>query len=315
MTHDAIVPTIDPEFQALLWPLPDEDRTTLAKSILADGCRDALVVWQGILLDGHNRLMICKAHGLGYRVVEVDLPDREAAMDWIDANQLGRRNLTKEQASLVRGRLYNRSKKVRGGTGANQHTAQRGQNDPQPKTAESIGSRHGVSASTVKRDGRFAKAVELLKKAFPDLVGQQFPKKRVIEAAKRLDEPDKARAILTGKPEKKKLPTDKPGQPISGAIAEAFARAGEIGEIVTTLTKLKARVKEARKSEDPLFAAMNFNDVIALLNNARTAFKSVAPYAICPYCAGDGCRACGTRGWVGKFVYDRAPSEMKAVHE
>ena len=41
--------------------------------------------------------------------------DVDAAMDWIDANQLGRRNLTPDQRSIIRGRRYNRMKKAQGG--------------------------------------------------------------------------------------------------------------------------------------------------------------------------------------------------------
>lgn len=37
--------------------------------------------------------------------------DRDAAMDWIDANQLGRRNLPPHVMSVLRGRIYNRRKK------------------------------------------------------------------------------------------------------------------------------------------------------------------------------------------------------------
>jgi hypothetical protein len=61
--------------------------------------------------------------------------------------------------SLLRGRRYNRAKKKEGGTGANQHTAQRAQNDPAAeRTAETLAKQHGVSAATIKRDGMFADA-------------------------------------------------------------------------------------------------------------------------------------------------------------
>ena len=39
-------------------------------------------------------------------------------MDWMDANQLGRRNLTPDQRSLLRGRRYDRTKPTRAQTGA-----------------------------------------------------------------------------------------------------------------------------------------------------------------------------------------------------
>jgi hypothetical protein len=60
-----------------------------------------------LLLDGHHRIDICRQHGIDFETVDVEIEDREAALDWIDRNQLGRRNLAPDQASLVRGRIYN----------------------------------------------------------------------------------------------------------------------------------------------------------------------------------------------------------------
>ena len=88
------VPQIDPEFELLIPPLSLDERAQLERNLLAEGCRDPLVVWNGVLADGHNRLAICRQHDLPYRTVELDLPDRDAVRQWILENQLGRRNLT-----------------------------------------------------------------------------------------------------------------------------------------------------------------------------------------------------------------------------
>ena len=69
---------VDPELSILIPPLQPEELAQLEANILAEGCRDPLVVWQGILLDGHNRLRICEKHGIPYKVVEIDLPDSDA---------------------------------------------------------------------------------------------------------------------------------------------------------------------------------------------------------------------------------------------
>jgi len=138
---------IDGEFQAMIPPLTDEEFEGLEQDILRDGCRDALVVWRGTLLDGHNRHAICTEHGIGFRTVEMDFPDKAAAKDWIDANQLHRRNLTPDQARLIRGRRYNRTKGKHGGARAS------GQSD-HLKTAEKIAAASGVSEATVRRDAK-----------------------------------------------------------------------------------------------------------------------------------------------------------------
>jgi hypothetical protein len=103
-----LVPKVDEEFAALIAPLTAEERQQLEANLIAHGCRDALVVWRGLLLDGHNRLEICNRHGLAYDTTEVDLPDREAAKLWIEENQIGRRNLTTDQRAAVAYRIMQR---------------------------------------------------------------------------------------------------------------------------------------------------------------------------------------------------------------
>ena len=94
---------IDEEFRSLIPPLTAEERAGLEESLLRDGCLDTLIVWREpqILLDGHHRKETCDQYGIDYAVREISLPDWEAAADWIDAHQLGRRNLTPEQMSLL----------------------------------------------------------------------------------------------------------------------------------------------------------------------------------------------------------------------
>lgn len=154
---------IDPDFKARIVPLSADERQLLDASIRAEGCRDALVVWEepGILLDGHNRYEICKKHGIAYDVVELSFSNREAAEDWIDRNQLGRRNLTPDMFKFILGRLYNRTKKAHGG---NRESSP--QNEDLLKTAEVLAREHGVSKNTVERAG---KAVAEIEKA-PELL-------------------------------------------------------------------------------------------------------------------------------------------------
>ena len=69
---------IDEEFAALIPPLTDEEYRGLEASILEEGCRDALVCWGDVLVDGHNRYKICTAHGVPY---DVHRSQRSVAMD------------------------------------------------------------------------------------------------------------------------------------------------------------------------------------------------------------------------------------------
>lgn len=84
---------IDKEFQSLIPPLTVEEYNGLEASILAEGCRDALVLWGETLIDGHNRYEICTAHDVPFQTVQKDFTDRNDAIRWIILNQFGRRNL------------------------------------------------------------------------------------------------------------------------------------------------------------------------------------------------------------------------------
>lgn len=92
---------IDSEFKALIPPLQAEEFAQLEANILADGCRDPLVVWGGTLVDGHNRHAICSKHGLHFDSIEIDFDDRSYAVEWIIKNQFGRRNLQPYQRGTL----------------------------------------------------------------------------------------------------------------------------------------------------------------------------------------------------------------------
>jgi len=85
---------IDAEFASLIPPLSAEEYMQLEENLLAEGCRDALVVWNGVLIDGHNRYGICQKHGLEFKVYSHEFSGREDALRFIILNQFGRRNLS-----------------------------------------------------------------------------------------------------------------------------------------------------------------------------------------------------------------------------
>ena len=72
------------------------------------------MVWGNVLVDGHNRHEICTRFNLPFKTVQREFADRDAAMDWMHANQPGRRNITPDQFTLLLGRRYNRAKKANG---------------------------------------------------------------------------------------------------------------------------------------------------------------------------------------------------------
>ena len=92
---------INPTFRDLIQTLTGEEYEGLEQSVIADGCRDALVVWNGTILDGHNRYDICTRNNIPFQVIEMEFADESDAKMWIIKNQFGRRNLTAGQRSML----------------------------------------------------------------------------------------------------------------------------------------------------------------------------------------------------------------------
>jgi len=99
--------------------------------------------------------------------------------------QLGQRTLSPDAAAFLRGKLYNSRKlAVPNQTGANQYAEVKAQNDRRPTTAETISAQTGVSRETVKRDAKFAEAVEKLGITKDVLSGtERRTRKEIIQAA------------------------------------------------------------------------------------------------------------------------------------
>lgn len=84
---------INPEFKGFIPALLPDEYSKLEESILAEGCRDAIVTWQGVIVDGHNRYEICQRHGISFDTVEREFSGDDEAKLWIIKNQLARRNV------------------------------------------------------------------------------------------------------------------------------------------------------------------------------------------------------------------------------
>lgn len=165
---------IDPEFQGKIPPLTFEELNQLEANILRDGrIINPIIVWQGLIVDGHNRYTIAKKHPeIPFTVHEKEFASRYEAIIWICKNQLGRRNLTPEQKKYLVGKQYEAEKAlIPNEKGTNQYTSLvGGQNDHQPKnekTRARIARETNTTDSFVRRAEHFAKGVDVAEEAVP----------------------------------------------------------------------------------------------------------------------------------------------------
>gem|GEM_PF-36561 len=94
--------TINNELLQYIDPLTANEYAALERSLQAEGCRDALVLWGDILVDGHNRYEICRKHGIEFKTVQnTAFKSIDDVMLWMIDNQLGRRSVTDFQRGVL----------------------------------------------------------------------------------------------------------------------------------------------------------------------------------------------------------------------
>ena len=188
--------TIVKELKDLIIPLGPEELSLLEKSILKEGCREPLTVWQKngsqvVLVDGHNRFKICEKHKIPFKVRKVKFNSLEEAKVWMIDNQMGRRNLTPDQMSYYRGIKYLSLRKKKGGY---ENVKAKGQSET--RTTEIVAKLFNVSDSTVKRDAKFAEGLDIVgrtnaKLKLKILTGDVKVKKSDIQALSNSKNPEK----------------------------------------------------------------------------------------------------------------------------
>lgn len=93
---------IDEGLRAYIDPLTDDEREALERSLLAEGCRDALVLWGDLLIDGHNRYALCRKHGIPFETRQnTSFKSMDDVHLWMIENHLGRRSVSDFQRGVL----------------------------------------------------------------------------------------------------------------------------------------------------------------------------------------------------------------------
>ena len=173
---------INEEFKNKIPPLTPAEFQQLKENILADGeIYEPIAVWNGVIVDGHNRWKIIQEHPeIPYKVKEMDFADKWAAFEWMYRKQLGRRNLSDEQKAYMIGKMYEARKNTQGGdrgtavdpetgrftaNGQNVHLRER--RETRDGTSGEIGKDFGIDGKTVRRNEKFAKGVDAIREVSP----------------------------------------------------------------------------------------------------------------------------------------------------
>ena len=167
---------IEPQFKNLIRPLQRKEYLQLEQNILSEGCRDPIILWNGVIVDGHNRYEICMRHQIPFAVIEMDFACKAEAIAWICANQLGRRNISEETRKFLIGKQFEAEKlagAIKNPNGNNQYSAyietvdidsqgRDKETHSRSKTAERIAKNNHISKGTVEKYAIYARALEAL---------------------------------------------------------------------------------------------------------------------------------------------------------
>jgi transposase-like protein len=160
--------TINEDLRAYIDPLTEDEYAALERSLLAEGCRDALVLWNDVLVDGHNRYAICQKHGIPFQTTQnKTFQSMDDVHLWMIDNHLGRRSVSDFQ----RGVLALRKKEILAA-----RTAQRSSDEPAaPDAAAQPEASPPLTRQTLARAARVSSATlgqieKIQKTAAPALV-------------------------------------------------------------------------------------------------------------------------------------------------
>jgi len=225
---------IDPEFRDKIPPLTEDEFTLLEENILSDGAVfSPLIVWDGTILDGHNRYEIIQKHPeLTYAVHKMSFDNRYEALSWICKHQLGRRNLTPQQKKYLIGQRYEAEKMAHGG-----ERVATVQNEPLPsshKTRAQIANDTSTSESYVMRAGWYAQGVDAAEEALPGikqeiLTGAIKPTETAVAAVAKAAPEERSR--LAADLKKSKDDRDKKPRPAYHKAPPAASRKAEMQKI------------------------------------------------------------------------------------
>lgn len=153
--------TIHEELRSFVDPLTETEYAALERSLLLEGCRDALVLWNDILIDGHNRYAICQKHGIEFRTVQnTSFGSIDDVKLWMIENHLARRSVSDFQRGLlaIRKKQIVAQRKAERAAEAPVEEAQDGDDSPPWSTREEVARAARVSPNTISQIERIQKA-------------------------------------------------------------------------------------------------------------------------------------------------------------
>jgi len=265
-----------------LFPLMEgKDLELLTQDIMIHGCRSAITIFEGKILDGRNRYRACLRAKV--EPIFIDLVG-DKPLNFVISTNLQRRHLTVSQRAMIAAKMANAKPGNQFYGGAS-------------TTREQAANAMEVSKETVKDAKRVVR--EAPDKAREIERGEKTVKQAIREIRRDKHSDD---------------PVDKIGFPIPDGILNDWNRAAEMAQYLTSrASQIKIALEEGLNKEDVIFGELN-NGSLAAIKNLYGEVKRIDPHAVCTACDGHPkkCRTCQNKGFISKFLWDTVvPEETK----
>jgi FtsZ-binding cell division protein ZapB len=242
-------------------PLTEAEFTALERSILVEGCRDALVLWGDVLVDGHNRYQICQQHGIPFKVTEnTSFKSLDDVKLWMIDNHLGRRSVSDFQ----RGVLALRKKEIVAARAAELAALAQAEDAaiappeseeaPARPAAMPLSSREDIARAARLSSNTISQIEKIQKTATPELV----------EAVRSGTISINAAATVASLPEAQQVAA------VAGGKKQLQQAAKEVRELRAAMRP----PKEAKEGDEPLSEVEQLRAEVATLKQRNAALKA-----------------------------------------
>ena len=166
---------IDREFKNLTAPISEEEQEILERSLMREGCLEPIIVWRGVILDGHKRYDFCTYEEIEFEVQEMDFTSREEAIIWVCRQRIPDFTIHQPMYRYLVGKWYNCKKLLN-----KELRRQSSKDDQNPdyvedrrnslwNTSNRLAEEIGIARSTIEANGKVALVMDRIAEMEPAL--------------------------------------------------------------------------------------------------------------------------------------------------
>jgi len=101
-----------PELMRLSIPFSHEEMAKLESNLIENGCIEPILIWNGLILDGHKRYKICVEENIDFEIEEMEFEDINEAAIWVCSHRIAQYDKKSTTYQYLIGKWYDIQKTV-----------------------------------------------------------------------------------------------------------------------------------------------------------------------------------------------------------